>query len=74
MVNRLHSKMRTIARTLGIILVITAGSVLPDLDHILPPYKRSWGHDWRIPCLILLIVALAFIGRLVITWILRRKR
>ena len=43
---------------------VVAGSVLPDLDHILPPFQRSWGHTWIVPCLILFGLAIASISRL----------
>ena len=29
---------------MGLALAIAAGSILPDLDHILPPFHRAWGH------------------------------
>ena len=54
-------KVRVFTLLLG---VVVAGSVMPDLDHILPPFQRSWGHVWFVPCLILLGMAVASISRL----------
>ena len=61
------NKMRGFALILGIIIL---GSVSPDFDHILPPYDRSWGHDWRLPTFILSGVVIAYLGRRFRDWIL----
>ena len=56
----LHSKVRVSSLFVGVVVI---GSTLSDLDHILSPFIRSWGHDFRLPCLILAIVAIAYISR-----------
>ena len=65
-----HSKKFNFA--LGV-LVIGAGATLGDLDHILPPYTRAWGHMAVIPGAILFSLALTHICGLFRTRILRRE-
>jgi hypothetical protein len=54
-----------------LIFTVLAGATLPDLDHILPPYQRSWGHDYLIPCIVLAVLVIAYISRLVKSRFLR---
>ena len=62
---KLDSKKRTLA--LGV-LIIGAGATLPDIDHILPPHTRSWGHNsLLVLAVFLLVVGIAYLGRL--AWI-----
>lgn len=63
-----HSKMRAFTRLFFVgLLGITIGAILPDIDHLLPPFHRSWGHDPILPLcllgLLLLVVAAAHIRR-----------
>lgn len=64
-------KVRVFTLLLG---VVVAGSVMPDLDHILPPYARSWGHNPILPCAVLLGVALAYSGRHLLARFLGRSK
>jgi hypothetical protein len=64
-----NSTMRNIAL---LILAVGLGSTLPDLDHILPPYARSWGHSVYVPLALLGFLAIAYIGRCLRTRILGR--
>ena len=68
---KLDSKKRAYA--LGV-LVIGAASTLGDLDHILPPYERSWGHMAVIPGVILLVLAVTHFGGWIKSWLLRRSK
>ncbi len=65
------AKMRTLTHWFWLIVSIAFGSIIPDLDHILPPFKRSWGHTWAVPCLILFVVVAAYLGRLLKSRFLR---
>jgi hypothetical protein len=69
-VNDIRSKVRTLAL---FVFPVGAGATLPDIDHILPPYKRAWGHIWIMPCLILFIVVVAFISGWVKIRILKKS-
>lgn len=61
------SKMRIFA--LGV-LVIGAGATISDLDH-LTHQARAWGHNPTAIDIILLILAVTYLGRLFKSWILR---
>ena len=67
------AKMRTLTYWFWLIVSIAFGSIIPDLDHIFPPFKRSWGHTWIVPCAILLVVVAAYLCRLLKIGILRRE-
>lgn len=66
----MDNKMRVVTLFMGIIIV---GSTLSDLDHILPPFKRSWGHNpWIVLAIFLLGLGIAYFSRLFRTRILRK--
>ena len=66
----LHSKVRVSSLFVGVVVI---GSTLPDLDHILPPFTRSWGHDFRLPLIILAVLVVAYMGRFIRVRVLRNR-
>ncbi len=49
MVDKHYSRIRFFAYTMGAIVV---GSLLTDLDHILPPFQRSWSDNYYFPVIL----------------------
>ena len=68
--NRIYSKMFILACLVGAIVV---GSVLPDIDHILPPYTRSWGHNLMYPALLTGLVLTYLCGCIIIRLLRKRE-
>lgn len=60
MVAKLYHTLRVPTLFVG---AVVFGSIIGDLDHILPPQTRSWGHTYLVPGIILFVVVIAYIGR-----------
>jgi len=52
-------KMRTLTYSL---VAIILGAVIADLDHILPPFQRSWGHEGIVPLVLLFLCLVVALG------------
>jgi protein-S-isoprenylcysteine O-methyltransferase Ste14 len=68
MMDVVSNKVRNFTFFVGAVVV---GSTMPDIDHLFPPYKRTWGHLWFVPCVILLCVVVTYFGRQIKSRILR---
>ncbi len=60
MVDKHYSRIRFFAYTMGAIVV---GSLLTDLDHILPPFQRSWSDNYYFPVILGCCLGIACLGR-----------
>ena len=55
------------------IFAIGLGSTLGDIDHILPPFQRSWGHNiWILLVVSIVILVVTYLSRQIRTWFLRK--
>ena len=69
--NAMGDKMRTLAFLVG---AVVAGSTLPDIDHLFPPYQRTFGHIAAVPVAILSCLALSSVCRYAWAWVLTARR
>lgn len=61
MVSNHHPSIRFLALFVGAVVV---GSVMSDLDHIVPPFHpRSWSDNWYFPLLVCVCLGVACYGR-----------
>ena len=70
---KLHHTIRVIAYTLWFTALVAIGSVLSDFDHVLPPFRRSWGHNYLfVMAVFVLGIGATYLYRWIRARILRR--
>ena len=72
MVIKLHPKVRDFALLVLVSFAgVAVGAVLPDSDHLIKGQARTWGHDWRLPCIVFALILIALVCRYIRSRLLR---